>query len=72
MEILGKIYKYQKDNDYFQELMTIVTTISSDDIDKLAKLLEEAEKKGKRLYIDDSNMKDWLYDSITFDMIKMK
>lgn len=72
MDIFEKINEFEKDEVYFLELLTIATLLDGNDLDELYKLIESAQKDNKKLFIYDEDIKDWEYDSVTIERIKMK
>lgn len=64
------IEKYRDDEQYYQVLFTIATRfIESTEV--FEKLINDAEEKNLRIYIDDSGLENVQWDEITLEMIKM-
>lgn len=72
MDFYQKIEEYENNDEYYSELMTIATLVNHNDHEELYILLLEAEKNNMKLYIDDTDLIEFEYDSLTISRIKMK
>lgn len=71
-KIVEKIETYAEDLEYSQTLFTILQNLDESDYAAFLKLIEKSENLDRKLYIDESDLDDVLWDSLTIDQIKIE